>query len=1052
MGVSDQDLLTRWMERHDAEAFREIASRHSGMVYATCKRVLGDATEAEDVAQECFEMLARKGKQAGSFVGAWLHKVATNRCLMRLRAEKRRRDREMRFAAERNSVDEARWDDIYGFVDEAIADLPDKLRMPIVLHFFENQTHDAIAQRLGTSRQTVTYRIGKGIEAIRKSLKKRGVQVASGALAALMASNLAEAAPIPASLAASVARLALAGGAKPVVTGALSVTSGARVLGGLLSTKTVVIGILAVVTGVTGLLVGTQRERPEPVEPVRATTSPARALMSRTPRSSVEQTASPAPAQVAEEKQGSQEQATIMERKGVPVSGTVTLPSGLPAEGAQVTGYTEEPEFRTSGLTKGDGTFQLAGFSVGSDLYLYAETDEFAGKLHGPIPLTEGGLQDFTIALFELGGVRGVVVDMEEHPVALAGVKARPREKTPPVPLAYTDENGDFALTDLVPGEYTLWPIPPGREDSVSSSYASVIVRPAQTQNDVKIVLDMGGDLSISGRVIDSDGRPIPGAFVYINERIERHTQTDQEGNYRLAGLSDTTYAVTASRAGYALRTQWQVAAGSEDVDFVLPRKQTTFTGRVVRADTGEPITEFEVMAVDHPLADPTQFRQYKGWPFENCRDPEGRFEIEGSGGMGGAWATVVARAPGFAVGYDAVRTNPEGPPVEALVRLEPEALVTGIVVDAVDEPVPGAHVVIGPLPSISNIAHDTAAYSRDDGTFDLDGISKETSMISAYHPDYAPASVGVSPRPGETESVRVVLHAGGALEGEVTAEGQPLRDAYVSLEPVAESAGSSLNTRTDSSGRFRFASLAPGSMEVSAFFPSDGEGTSIRRLIRRVLIENGRVTHVNFDFPVGGAVLEGSVCYGTVPASSGFARVYCALADGEEFRGASFEGGAFRVDDLPAGSARVEISAFFADLRHIVGRRTHEILLNESKLTQITVDFAQGGRLGGVVTGVAPSDAWVDVFAGAVDPEEIYEDQGPAGGLFGRLLVWQGSVQQDGTFYAVGFDPGTYTVVVSASKDDASTLAELRATSRAASLVVQLADGQETWVEIPMR
>jgi hypothetical protein len=219
------------------------------------------------------------------------------------------------------------------------------------------------------------------------------------------------------------------------------------------------------------------------------------------------------------------------------------------------------------------------------------------------------------------------------------------------------------------------------------------------------------------------------------------------------------------------------------------------------------------------------------------------------------------------------------------------------------------------------------------------------------------------------------------------------------------------------------------------------------------VLIENGRVTHVNFDFPLGAAVLEGSVCYGNVPASNGFARVYIALAEGEEFRSASCDDSTFRVDDLPAGHVRVEISAFFPDLRNIVRRKSLDVVLNENELIQITVDFAQGGRLGGLVTGVPPGEGFVDVLSGAVDPEEVYQYGSSAAlSLFGKLLVWQGSVQQDGTFYAVGFDPGTYTVVVSASKDDASTLAELRASSRAASLVVQLANGQETWVEIPLR
>jgi DNA-directed RNA polymerase specialized sigma24 family protein len=45
--------------RGAAEAFQTIVSRHAGMVYATCRRILRNATDAEDMAQECFETLAQ---------------------------------------------------------------------------------------------------------------------------------------------------------------------------------------------------------------------------------------------------------------------------------------------------------------------------------------------------------------------------------------------------------------------------------------------------------------------------------------------------------------------------------------------------------------------------------------------------------------------------------------------------------------------------------------------------------------------------------------------------------------------------------------------------------------------------------------------------------------------------------------------------------------------------------------------------------------------------------------------------------------------------------
>jgi len=264
--ITDGRLLQRWFDRRDAEAFREIAARYAAMVYATCKRILGNATEAEDVTQECFEILAQGDKRPKKHVGAWLHAVATNRSLNRVRAEKRRRDRETRFAAERGSVSEIQWDDMYAYVDDAIEQLPEEFRIPVVGHFLENKSHAAIAQAIGVSPRTVGYRIAKGVELMRKSLNKRGVRVTTSALAAMMGAKLAEAAPISATLTAALGKLAIAAsmpvGTTGIVSGAAGAASELAVYGGiLLMTKKalIVVGVLVALLGGTYLLVAPNR-------------------------------------------------------------------------------------------------------------------------------------------------------------------------------------------------------------------------------------------------------------------------------------------------------------------------------------------------------------------------------------------------------------------------------------------------------------------------------------------------------------------------------------------------------------------------------------------------------------------------------------------------------------------------------------------------------------------------------------------------------------------------------------------------------------------------
>lgn len=247
MSSSDAALLKRWIEKRDAEAFDEIVTRYADMVYATCKRILGNPPDAEEVAQECFLRLVEGDPGVRSSLGGWLHKLAMHRSLDRVRSERRREDRERRFAREREFYQEPNWKDVQDLVDEAIAALPDKLRDAVICHFLERQTHEAIASTQGVSRAAVTQRIGKGVEQIRKSLRKRGVSVSTSALAAMLAANTADAAP--ASLTSALAKFAIAG-----VKGPLAAETAAA--GALTASKLVAIGGTTITWQGTLLAVG----------------------------------------------------------------------------------------------------------------------------------------------------------------------------------------------------------------------------------------------------------------------------------------------------------------------------------------------------------------------------------------------------------------------------------------------------------------------------------------------------------------------------------------------------------------------------------------------------------------------------------------------------------------------------------------------------------------------------------------------------------------------------------------------------------------------------
>lgn len=219
MPTSDVALVRRWINDSDGDAFAEIVGRHSAMVYGTCVRILGDAVEAEDVTQDCFIKLGEGRNLVGASLGGLLHTLATHLSLNRLRAQSRRRRREIAYALDAKGHVEIDWDDVRRHVDEAMADLPQKIRDPIIAHFLEGQTHRAIAQAHGIDESTVRYRIKKGIEEIRTFLNRRGIPVGA-ALGAMMAARLAQSVVVPTSLAAALGKLAIAG--SPAMAGGAS--------------------------------------------------------------------------------------------------------------------------------------------------------------------------------------------------------------------------------------------------------------------------------------------------------------------------------------------------------------------------------------------------------------------------------------------------------------------------------------------------------------------------------------------------------------------------------------------------------------------------------------------------------------------------------------------------------------------------------------------------------------------------------------------------------------------------------------------------------------
>src|ERR1700721_3046394 len=77
-GMTDGELLTRFLSQRDHCAFTALVQRHAPMVWNTCRRVLGNPNDAEDAFQSTFLVLVRKAETVvpRDRVANWLYGVA----------------------------------------------------------------------------------------------------------------------------------------------------------------------------------------------------------------------------------------------------------------------------------------------------------------------------------------------------------------------------------------------------------------------------------------------------------------------------------------------------------------------------------------------------------------------------------------------------------------------------------------------------------------------------------------------------------------------------------------------------------------------------------------------------------------------------------------------------------------------------------------------------------------------------------------------------------------------------------------------------------------
>jgi len=167
-GQPASDLLIEACRAGDREAFRQLFETYKDRVYTIALRYSGDPSAAKDITQTVFLKLMTRLHQfrRESDFATWLHRLVVNTCV----DDYRRGRHFMQFPEKGNlwpqeappsQEDRLIRQSTAQAVQAALASIPPKMRLAVLLKYFEDLSYEEIAEALGCSKGTVASRLNR---------------------------------------------------------------------------------------------------------------------------------------------------------------------------------------------------------------------------------------------------------------------------------------------------------------------------------------------------------------------------------------------------------------------------------------------------------------------------------------------------------------------------------------------------------------------------------------------------------------------------------------------------------------------------------------------------------------------------------------------------------------------------------------------------------------------------------------------------------------------------------------------------------------------------
>ncbi|MFB6286061.1 MAG: RNA polymerase sigma factor [Candidatus Bipolaricaulia bacterium] len=178
MGQGELELLQETLNGN-LDAWGEIVRRYQDATYGIALGVLKNSADAEEITQDAFIRAYQKLDlyDMSKKFSTWLFTITSNLAKNRLRRERFTaplKDTLQLFGGE-DPADAAERDERRSHVQEALASLDEKYRMPLVLRFYGELDYQEIADALGVPEGTIKTRIHRGKQTLQDRLTAKGV-------------------------------------------------------------------------------------------------------------------------------------------------------------------------------------------------------------------------------------------------------------------------------------------------------------------------------------------------------------------------------------------------------------------------------------------------------------------------------------------------------------------------------------------------------------------------------------------------------------------------------------------------------------------------------------------------------------------------------------------------------------------------------------------------------------------------------------------------------------------------------------------------------------